>query len=151
MKDMRVMSGTKSQAFPTSSPLYLMHSVLVSDDHVAFIGCGGGNERKGVTMRRWDVETRIKALWAHQQRPITVEDFASSLCEAGLSLRRNCDKLNLTRKCGAYLRLECDTAAMVLTSFTTSSCDCYQSQIIELKSFRFNSGKIRQLLFVNIY
>lgn len=42
MKDMRVMSGTKSQAFPTSSPLYLMHSVLVSDDQVAFIGCGGG-------------------------------------------------------------------------------------------------------------
>lgn len=39
MKDMRVMSGTKSQAFPTSSPLYFKHSFFVRDDHVAFISC----------------------------------------------------------------------------------------------------------------
>lgn len=39
MKDMRVMSGTNSHAFPTSSPLYFKHSVFVRDDHVAFIGC----------------------------------------------------------------------------------------------------------------
>lgn len=39
MKDMRVMSGTKSQALPTSSPLYFKHSVLERDDHVAFGGC----------------------------------------------------------------------------------------------------------------
>lgn len=39
MKDMRVMSGTKSQDFPTSSPLYFKHSVFERDDHVAFSGC----------------------------------------------------------------------------------------------------------------
>lgn len=39
MKDMRVMSGTKSQVLPTSSPLYFKHSVLERDDHVAFGGC----------------------------------------------------------------------------------------------------------------
>lgn len=39
MKDMSVMSGTKSQDFPTSSPLYFKQSALVSDDQVAFIGC----------------------------------------------------------------------------------------------------------------
>lgn len=44
MKDMRVMSGTNSQAFPTSSPLYFKHSVFVSDDHVAFIGCAEGGK-----------------------------------------------------------------------------------------------------------
>lgn len=39
MKDMRVTSGTNSQAFPTNSPLYFRQSVFVRDDHVAFSGC----------------------------------------------------------------------------------------------------------------
>lgn len=47
MKDMRVMSGTNSQAFPTSSPLYFRHSALVSDDHVAFAGCKSDSKEPG--------------------------------------------------------------------------------------------------------
>jgi len=48
MKDMSAMSGTKSQALPTSSPLNFRQSVLESDDHVAFIGWGGGYREESV-------------------------------------------------------------------------------------------------------
>jgi len=39
MKDMRVMSGTKSQALPTSSPPYFRHSFFDREDQLAFKRC----------------------------------------------------------------------------------------------------------------
>lgn len=36
---MRVMSGTKSQALPTSSPPYVKHSLFDSEDQLAFKRC----------------------------------------------------------------------------------------------------------------
>lgn len=39
MKDMRVMSGTKSQVLPTNSPPYFKHSFFDSEDQLAFKRC----------------------------------------------------------------------------------------------------------------
>lgn len=68
MKDMRVMSGTNSQAFPTSSPLYFRHSVLVRDDHVALAGCRGNRE----------TDHHLPLSITSNQKP-TLEVFDSSL------------------------------------------------------------------------
>lgn len=74
MKDMRVMSGTNSQAFPTSSPLYFRHSVLVRDDHVAFAGCRGNTSNQKPTLESFDSSPlkheRVSYYWAHIHRKI---------------------------------------------------------------------------------
>lgn len=53
---MRVMSGTKSQALPTSSPPYFKHSFFDSEDQLAFKRCT--NDTK-----TYDQNIKSKGVW----------------------------------------------------------------------------------------